>query len=375
MTSSKIAVIGGGIAGCSAAYALQKKGLNVTLYEPGDQLAGETSGNPLAVMEPRLVRRQDPASEFFVKAWRYSIALYDHLHAAMGNIWHRNRGSLFMPGDEEEKARMQELANAFPDIASFDPDQGLAYPNAGCLFTQNLCQALTENVTVKLGAPTTLPKGYDAIVLANGLSAFDAFGKNPMRPNRGQINYLPALENTPLKHVISFDGGYLTPATEIEEFGRGHILGASFENWDDARDESWQTLSAEDLDQNLDALSKVRPDLASAWQEAPLQGRVGLRATTMDHMPLVGPAFDAKKVKEVFKARQKLHHSQRVVKDEADIPGLYILSGFASRGFTAAPLAAEVLAAQITGTPGPCQNSIIQALRPCRFLLKKLKSS
>ena len=38
--TTKIAVIGGGIAGCGAAYSLKKSGFHVTLYEARKQLGG-----------------------------------------------------------------------------------------------------------------------------------------------------------------------------------------------------------------------------------------------------------------------------------------------------------------------------------------------
>jgi tRNA 5-methylaminomethyl-2-thiouridine biosynthesis bifunctional protein len=45
------------------------------------------------------------------------------------------------------------------------------------------------------------------------------------------------------------------------------------------------------------------------------------------------------------------------------------LLGYASRGLIWAPLAAELLAAQLQGEPLPVENKIAAALDPARFLL------
>ena len=100
-----------------------------------------------------------------------------------------------------------------------------------------------------------------------------------------------------------------------------------------------------------------------------------MRAETVDHLPIAGAAFDGEKLEQVFRQKQKLHHTQRVIYGEADIEGLYVLAGFASRGFTAAPYAAEILASQIAGAPPPCPAFVGRALDPKRFRLKKLKKS
>jgi tRNA 5-methylaminomethyl-2-thiouridine biosynthesis bifunctional protein len=51
-------------------------------------------------------------------------------------------------------------------------------------------------------------------------------------------------------------------------------------------------------------------------------------------------------------------------------PGLYGLLGYASRGLTWAPLAAELLAASLDGEPLPLEAQLAAALDPGRFLLR-----
>jgi len=59
--------------------------------------------------------------------------------------------------------------------------------------------------------------------------------------------------------------------------------------------------------------------------------------------------------------------------DIARRPGLYSVTGFASRGLTWASLAAETLASTLEGEPLPVESDIAEALDPARFLLRRLR--
>jgi tRNA 5-methylaminomethyl-2-thiouridine biosynthesis bifunctional protein len=54
-------------------------------------------------------------------------------------------------------------------------------------------------------------------------------------------------------------------------------------------------------------------------------------------------------------------------------PGLYGAFGLGSRGLVLAPLAAELIAAQIEGEPWPVERALAAALDPARFLLQRLR--
>lgn len=59
----------------------------------------------------------------------------------------------------------------------------------------------------------------------------------------------------------------------------------------------------------------------------------------------------------------------------ADAPGfngLYLFGALGSRGLCSAPLAAEVLAAQLTGEPQPADAATLAALNPNRYWVRKL---
>jgi tRNA 5-methylaminomethyl-2-thiouridine biosynthesis bifunctional protein len=123
---------------------------------------------------------------------------------------------------------------------------------------------------------------------------------------------------------------------------------------------------ADDHAFNLDRLhmlTGLRPPPGAA-----LQGRVGWRATTPDRLPIVGA---------VPLARTGIPPGTRL--DQARlvprIPGLFVLGGLASRGLTWAPLAAEVLAAWIDGSPLPLEADLLDAIDPARWLVRAARRS
>jgi tRNA 5-methylaminomethyl-2-thiouridine biosynthesis bifunctional protein len=78
-----------------------------------------------------------------------------------------------------------------------------------------------------------------------------------------------------------------------------------------------------------------------------------------DRLPLVGRLPDIAAAGSTERLRDVPRH-----------PGLYGLLGYASRGLIWAPLAAELLAAQLEGEPLPLEMTLVDALDPARFVLR-----
>ena len=72
-------VIGGGIAGCSTAYALANRGIAVTLIERHDKLASEASGNPLAMLYPKLSINPTMQSALALQGFEFTLNLLKNL--------------------------------------------------------------------------------------------------------------------------------------------------------------------------------------------------------------------------------------------------------------------------------------------------------
>jgi tRNA 5-methylaminomethyl-2-thiouridine biosynthesis bifunctional protein len=152
----------------------------------------------------------------------------------------------------------------------------------------------------------------DVVCLAAGADPHLAGSLNlDFVPVRGQVSWAHGLA---LDHARAW-GGYVAPMDGGVLFGATHDRGR--------RDTA---VSDEDHARNLAALAQGLPVLAQQAAGRPLEGRAAIRATTFDRMPTAGPA---------------------------GAPGLFILGGLGSRGFTTAPLLAEHVATIALGSPSP----------------------
>lgn len=184
----------------------------------------------------------------------------------------------------------------------------------------------------------------------------------PLYAVRCQVNHLPATAPlAALRQVLCFDG-YLTP--QSPGFA-SHCLGASYQRGDtgtDYRDSEQQ--------HNLQRLRACLPD--APWLDAvDIHGRQA-RCGVRDHLPLAGnvPDFEA-----TLRAYGNLAQPLPEGATRPTAPGyanLFMLGGLSSRGLCSAPLAAEIVAAQIFGEPLPVTRTVAQALNPNRFWVRKL---
>jgi tRNA 5-methylaminomethyl-2-thiouridine biosynthesis bifunctional protein len=166
----------------------------------------------------------------------------------------------------------------------------------------------------------------DAVILAAGQASAGLSPGTPLQPVRGQASWAAVGDPPP----AAAWGGYVLPMAGAVLFGATHDRG------DEAAD-----LRPQDHARNLATLGAALPALAARLAEAPLEGRASVRATTPDRLPLAGQAPGS--------------------------PGLFLLTGFGSRGFALAPLLAEHVAALALGAPSPLAESLAALVEPGRF--------
>ncbi|THD62030.1 FAD-dependent 5-carboxymethylaminomethyl-2-thiouridine(34) oxidoreductase MnmC [Phenylobacterium sp.] len=346
----RVAIVGAGIAGASAARAVRALGGEALVFDAEGRGAG-ASGNPAALVTPRLDAGLGPPAQLFAQAFRRAVALYEAepgLIIASGALQvatqDRDPGrfakvaasGLFEPGTLKALTpaeTSERLGEAEPQALSLD--DGLV------IEPRVLLAAWTPEVTAGavarverdgagwrlLDAAGAVLATADAVILAAGLATAELAPGLPLHPVRGQASFTPLADPPP---AAAF-GGYAIPT-------RGGVLfGATHDRGDTARD-----VRAEDHTRNLGFLADGLPRLAGRLADAPLEGRASIRVATPDHLPVAGSAPGA-------------------------AAGLYVLSGLGARGFTLAPLLAEHLAAEIMGAPSPLPRPLSEAVDPARF--------
>ena len=127
-----VAVIGGGITGCSCALALAEAGLKVSLYEAREIAGGASGRNGGFALRggaaPYPVLMESIGDEATADLWRWTEAELEQLAALAGDAF-RPTGSLRLAVDEEERDELRDEYHALR-AAGFAADwrEGLAAP-------------------------------------------------------------------------------------------------------------------------------------------------------------------------------------------------------------------------------------------------------
>lgn len=120
----------------------------------------------------------------------------------------------------------------------------------------------------------------------------------------------------------------------------------------------------EDHEWNLERL-KVLTGLQPAEGTA-VHGRVSSRLQTVDRLPLIGPAPLSALPSATRQDQVRFIPRQQ---------GLFIVGALGSRGLIWAPLAAQMLAAWMEGTPMPLEADLLDALDPARWQVRQARQT
>jgi tRNA 5-methylaminomethyl-2-thiouridine biosynthesis bifunctional protein len=388
-------VIGAGLAGACACERLTARGWQVTLIERHPQPAQEASGNLAGIFMPQLSQDDNPATRLSRAAYLFALRQWDRLGVPVARC-----GVLQLARDPahaqvqrkiaarwnhppqfarwlEEDAASDLLGSPAPDGGWLFPQGGWAHPASVCQVMLDACGARLERLFsaealhlerfddqwhVFAGAGDQANGGDHAkgrvlasaptLVLANGCgaTAFAQAANLPLSAVRGQVTHLARGTLPELPLVVCRDA-YMTPPSTP---GAIVCVGATYDL------DPGCALRPASQQANLHKIAALLglPDVV----EAPLAGRVGFRSVAPDRLPLVGALPD-------YTTGDHVLRIERLV-DVPRWPGLHCLLGYASRGLIWAPLAAELLAAQLCGEPAPLESSLAQALDPGRFLLR-----
>jgi tRNA 5-methylaminomethyl-2-thiouridine biosynthesis bifunctional protein len=388
----KAIVIGAGIAGCSTAYALAKRGWQVQILEKEDSVASGASGNMQGVLYAKLATELIPHSQFYLAGYLYSLNL---LKKQLSKKHWDNCGvlQLAMNAKEikrqrsfEEKTQLQSIIQAVnaqqaSDIAGVDIQQsGLYFKNGAWVYPTAWCKELIENKRIEVHYQQNIKEisnkdsnwlahnqsgdtfEADVVIVCNAQQAksFSQLSFLPTKPIAGQVSQVDAPKMK--LNTVLCGGHYVTPTLNGQlNFGASYRLNS----------ESCQVLNEEHQD-NLNTLNEEFPSIGMQLTgKEPLTGRASVRCTSPDYTPIAGPICDPQRFSLDFSALAK-SKKWKFYQSAQFIEGLYVNLGHGSRGLSSAPLCGELIAAQICQEPCPMPEELAQMVNPNRFLVKNL---
>lgn len=368
---SSALIIGAGIAGTALAYSLSLRGINVTVIEKNSGPGSGSSGNPGGIIMPYLSSFGGCPHSFFISGFCFATRMMSHLaRGSTDRIWNQC-GVIQLPSN----GRIRRLIDHFEDLrppaelmqhlhshklsraAGLEiASNGLFYPEAGIVSPRNACKHYLSSFPITFlhgRCAKHIEEHADRCVLEldNGqsctadIAVLAAAHESQalinaewlhMEKVAGQIAYSTATTNSKKLKVGLCSDGYLLPYSD-----ETHVIGSTY----DYNDYSENVIFAR---------NKTLVEKANSWSDSldllpTTAGRTAIRSTLYDRLPLVGPLAD---------------HSS-----DAE-PRLFISAGFGSRGFTTAPLSAELLAGYICNEPLPVLADVADALHPDRLRIR-----
>ena len=394
-------ILGAGIAGCTTAAALVKRGFEVKVVDRHPVAGQEGSGNLQAILYPRLSLQNDQLPRINLAAITAASRYYQR-------FWDRGIGDrcgvLLLPTGQSTASDFQQIGEKFSSAQNLvrlvdnrqicslsglqlEAQRGLYFPNLGWLPPSQVCQSLLQDCAIPLlqadvdnidyCPETDLWKLYDKqqqvidsaeiLIIANahGCRQFSQTEFLDIKPLRGQVSHLPSERGIAALETVICGKGYIAPAVSGV-----HSCGATYS----------QALLSNDLRnedhlanlQKIQALDPQMQSLTGNYSPECLAGRANFRCTSRDYLPIVGPVPDVTAFKAEFKAL-RFNASAKLQQMGTYLPNLYINCSLGSRGMGYAPLNAEVLAAEISGEIPPLERELRLALHPARFLVRDLK--
>ena len=411
--TSKVAVVGSGLAAATACLALVKRGISTTLYFDGDTLASGASGNPQGGFYPQLHSEASIASRIQAHSFLYARQAYDHTiehvkACGLADVAHDFCGVIQLNFNDKVAERQNKLAAAdvwpetlikpvdskeVSDIANLPlPYSGLYIGLGGWLSPPQLVTAMIEEA-LQSGKLTLKPNHTyvsheavettkqrvqirfnldsaeneevitaDHLILTLGAGAVNAsdFDSLSLRPVRGQVEAIPTQMPIEQLNTVLCHKGYMTPVFE----GR-HALGSTYVKNDLSTD-----VRSDETEMNLATHEQAlaNTDIVQALQHDG-KARAATRLGSPDHQPVVGALHNFDSLKEHY----TMLGVGKPLTSAPVLPSSVVstLTCLGSRGLTTAPLMAEVLVSSLCKEPLPLSNDLLNAVNTSRFMTRE----
>ncbi|WP_150468388.1 FAD-dependent 5-carboxymethylaminomethyl-2-thiouridine(34) oxidoreductase MnmC [Francisella sp. SYW-9] len=398
MSTKKVAIIGAGLAGCSLAYELSKSNnFDITIFDKNSEVASEASGNFAGILEPYLTSDNNFSDQFHTLG--YSLLL-DFINKHKDQIDICNQGVLQILSDEKDLKRYQKIfakRDMDSNLAQLLSDQELVrfinkdiskqavyYPNALSVVPKSICQLWFKLSDAKLELGTEVLgikkleenlwqlefskfKGnFDIVIFAGGYQLFKNISylqKIPVYPSYGQLTVIEKYFDID-KTIV--DKGYIIPGYKDNL----QVIGATFR---DNSDTSGELRNVDD-EFNISQIKQISLNNHDTGINI-VDSRVAMRCVTSDHLPIIGQLVDYDKFEQDFYQPLSKGYPKSKMPKVSYEAGLYVSSGFGSKGMCSSLIAAKIISSKILNQKSIVSDKLLEAASPQRFWVRNFKKS
>ncbi len=391
-----IAIIGGGIAGCTMAYTLSQKGFCCDLFESNSDIAQAASGAAAGIFHPQLTGDMNIASQY---NWQAYLLLLNFL----SSLTEQETKKVILSQGIERFLRNEAITKKLSVLSQSlgitewiknsllfpKNNRCISFPHSATIDMPAFCKLLLNKIPNNLLSvkkhteifdlqlenqqwilfSKNKQHRYSQVIFCGGAKStlLDKLNITSTNTSRGQtcIFQNEKLANN-IKNTL-MESIYLIPR-ENSFFQ----LGTSFEDFED--DKLNQNSQIEMLNRASDLLKELCLPYLSQGEidKIELKGTLGYRLHSQDRMPIVGPAIDKPKLMKDFDSLGQSRLSREKI-SHYNLPGLWINTAYGSHGLLFSMLASQHLASLITNCISPLSSSLSQALHPVRFFVQQLK--
>ncbi|MCR8696405.1 MULTISPECIES: bifunctional tRNA (5-methylaminomethyl-2-thiouridine)(34)-methyltransferase MnmD/FAD-dependent 5-carboxymethylaminomethyl-2-thiouridine(34) oxidoreductase MnmC [Campylobacter] len=366
-----VLVVGAGIAGLSIATLFSKAGFDVIVAESASSSAQGASSNLAGVCAPLITQPGVILGDMHISSFLLSRQFYK-----------RFGGEFVDFCGCDEYLISDKMAAKFNHKSEFFTIFNDIYPRANIdlamqIMPKNLSQSLASKLNICYGYEYKSLKyqngSYevefnnlniikaDLVIFANGNRARELFLGEFNDPYM-QLSSVRG-QTTLVSEFIKLDRplsarGYITKAVD-----KIQLIGASY-----ARGDEYALPRSSDDDGNLALVSEFidRKDIDI------IGSNVGFRGYSGDRFPIIGGVHNASRYMQIYSSllwtKGKLTHQDPIYH-----PNILISAAHGSRGLSTAIMGANILLDMVLGRQICVKKSILHALNPSRFLVRKLK--
>jgi len=369
MKTYDVIVIGAGIAGCSSAYFLKEKGLNVLVIDrSGIAISGGSSAAG-AFVSPK-IGKGSSLQKLTNEAFEFAKDFYlEHFPEHF-----RQTGVIRIPKDKKDAEKFFEYEKfdhsskswikeqELKDIGIKNSYESLFFDEAGVCDAPNMCVSLLKNIDY-------LQYDIKSLKYENELWEIDKYYSPKLVLATGYENKFFDMRYMGIKGTWGSRGDYESSLDLDVSMHKQISISANIDGI--------IKVGATHVKGGVPCLNCTADPLFELFSTASEMVNVsdfklkeilcGMRAGSKDYFPLVGPVID---VLEMLKSNPKLVRGAKLKDKLKRIDNLFVCNGLGGRGFVFAPLMGKMLAENIVDG-----KEVDERVNPDRLFLKWCRKS